>query len=292
MNEAAVSADFSAVRTTLTANRWIVSGVATLGQEVAAAIEAFRFNEAANLLYQFTWHSYCDWYIEFSKPILQGGDEAARVETRATLLWVLRRLLCLMHPIMPHLTEELWQSMGPKGGPMLIATPWPGFADGAVSADDVAEMEWVIRLISQIRAVRAEMNVPPAARIPLMYKDAGERTSGRLATHSDLIARLARVTGIEPGETVGEGAVQIVLDEATFILPLAEVIDIAEERARLEREIGRIGDDIDNLDKKLANKKFLEKAPADIVEEQRERKTEAEQARARLSEALERIAAG
>jgi valyl-tRNA synthetase len=134
------------------------------------------------------------------------------------------------------------------------------------------------------------MNVPPGARIPLLYRDAGAGTAARLESHRELILRLARLTSIEIADAVAPGAVQIVLDEATFVLPLADVIDLSKERARLEKEIGRIAGDIDKLDKKLANEKFLAKAPADVIEEQRERMAEAERSRAKLHEALERIA--
>ena len=273
----------------LTLNSWIVGRAEGVLGEVDRAIGAYKFNEAANALYHFTWGTFCDWYLEFSKPVFQGGDDAAAAETRATAAWVLDRILILLHPFMPFVTEELWAEA--KRTEMLISSRWP---EAGLAPDDAAvqgEMDWVVRLISQVRARRAEMRVPAAAKIPLLLKDAGPDTLARLHTHRDLICGLARLSsaGAADGEAP-EGAVQDVIDEATIILPLADVIDVAEEKARLEKEISRLADDIQKIDRKLANRQFLDKAPPDVVEKQKERRADAEQARAKLDAAHGRLA--
>jgi valyl-tRNA synthetase len=276
-------------------NRWIVAGIGETADRVAAEIEAYRFNEAANALYQFVWGTFCDWYLEFIKPILAGedeGDEKDRAETRAACAWALDRILHMLHPFMPFITEELWERMARKRAHKLISAAWPEVPEAARDGGAKAEIDWVVRLVSEVRAVRAAMNVPAAARIPLMVKDAGETTRARLAAHEVAILRLARLEHVAPLEgPVPEGVSQSVLDEATLILPLAGIIDVAEEKARLEREIAKAEGEIGRLENKLKNKGFLEKAPEEVVEENRERLAEFAAQRQKLSEALSRIAA-
>ena len=273
----------------LTLNRWIVGRSELVLGEVDRALGAYKFNEAANALYHFTWGTFCDWYLEFSKPVFQGADKGAAAETRATAAWVLDRILILLHPFMPFVTEELWAEA--ERPAMLISTRWPEAGLALDDADAQGEMDWVVRLISQVRARRAEMRVPAAAKIPLLLKDAGPDSLARLESHRDLICSLARLSaaGAADGEAPG-GAVQDVIDEATIILPLADVIDVAEEKARLEKEIARLVADIQQIDKKLANRQFLAKAPADVVEKQKERRADSERARLKLDAAHGRLA--
>jgi valyl-tRNA synthetase len=291
MNEGALPAGFDPGANRATVNRWIVTEVMGVTRQVAAAFDAYKFNEAANALYQFIWGSYCDWYVEFTKPILQGGDGTAKTETRATLLWVLHRILHLLHPIMPFITEELWEKLGAGASAPLIVSRWPEVDTRLIDDEAAAEMNWVIRLISEIRAVRSEMNVPPGARIPLLVQGAGPRTKMRLDTHRDIIRTLARLATIEHTTAIPKGCAQTVIDEATLVLPLADVIDIAQERERLKREIAKLAGEIEKIERKLSNAQFTAKAPPEVVEEQRERMAEAEQARAKLAEALKRVAA-
>jgi len=274
-----------------TVNAWIVGLTARTMREATEALDAYRFNEAAGALYHFTWHSFCDWYIEFTKPIFAGDDEAAKTETRATLLWVLDQILHLLHPFMPFISEELRVHFWGEDAPPLIRGGWPVAFEGLESEEDIAEIEWVIRVITQVRAVRAETNVPAGARIRALVIDAGEATRARLERHRGLIARLARLEAIEPGDKVPEGSAQIVVEEAVVALPLAHVIDIDREKARLGKEIDKVRGEIDKLDKKLSNQNFVAKAPPEVVEEQRERRAEYEQTQARLEEALGRLAA-
>ena len=290
MNECLPVSGFDPESCKLTVNRWIVSKAAETAAQVAAAIDAYKFNDAAGALYHFTWGTFCDWYVEFSKPILNGGDEGAKVETRATAAWVLDQILILLHPFMPFVTEELWDKTAERPN-LLIVEPWfappKALSDGGAEA----EMDWVVGLISEIRSVRSEMNVPPGAKFQAFHKDAGAATKARLETHMDLIKQLTRITGFEPTDEIAKGSVQVVADEATFILPLAGVIDVAAEKARLDKEIAKLTDEIDKSENKLANQGFISKAPPEVVETQRQRLEEDIQARTKRQEAAERLAA-
>ena len=290
MNECRPDPEFNLNSVNLTLNRWIVGKVAEAEAAMRGALDVYRFNDAASALYSFTWNTFCDWYLEFAKPVFSGEDASAKAETRATAAWVLDQIVTLLHPIMPFITEELWQSRADRNGP-LITTAWPEYDAALVDADANAEMDWVVRLITQIRAVRAEMNVPPGAKVPMMLKDGDAKAQAALDTHRDLILRLARLSDAEvlTGD-VPKGAVQDVLDEATIILPIADVIDLDAEKSRLEKEIAKQDAEITRFEKKLGNEKFVANAPAEVVEGEREKLTEAQAARARLDEALKRLA--
>ncbi|MBB4286719.1 valine--tRNA ligase [Roseospira goensis] len=290
MNGCIPRADYDPAAVTSTLNRWIVARTTATARAVGAAIEAYRFNEAAQVAYQFTWNTFCDWYLEFAKPVFNGEDTAAQAETRATAAWVLDRILTLLHPIMPYVTEELWDALSDSRPHPLIAAPWPeDRADLAAPAAE-AEMDWLVGLITAIRSVRAEMNVPPGARLPVQIKDANATTQARLETHRALVATLARLDAVTlVDEAPTSGAAQVVVDEATVILPLADVIDLEAERKRLARDVAKQDGEITKLAKKLANEGFLAKAPAEVVAENRERLADLEATRDRLKEALARI---
>ena len=290
MNDCLPVAGFDPGSCRQTVNRWIVGKTAEAAMLLAEALDAYKFNEAADILYHFTWGTFCDWYLEFTKPILEGTDMAAGDETRATTGWVLDQLLHLMHPLMPYITEELWRKTAAGRPYMLIDGRWPELDRGLVDDAAEADMDWVVRLVSQIRSVRSEMRVPPSTQVALFHKDAGETTRRRLKTYRSLVARLARISDIHPVDEVRQGSVQVVVDEAVFVLPLAGIIDIPGEKARLEKEIAKLDDDIALIDRKLANPGFLAKAPEDVVDEQRERRETALRDRSKRSEALERLA--
>jgi valyl-tRNA synthetase len=282
--------DFDPASAKQTINRWIAGESERAVAAVTEALEAYRFNEAASAIYSFIWHKVCDWYLELSKPILAGNDEAA-AETRAMTAWVLDRALKLLHPFMPFVTEELWAKLAPPDAPrntLLVLAPWPQHL-GLENAEADAEIGWVIRLISEVRSVRSEMNVPAGAKVPLVITGA-EETTARAKRHEETILRLARIESIGFGKAPA-GAVQIVLDEATLALLLAGIIDVAAESKRLKREIDKVGSEIRQLDAKLANEKFVARAPEHVVEEQRERKADAEATAARLEQALKRLEA-
>ena len=291
MNECGPVADFDPASCQQTINRWIVGEVAACTRDIDRYIAAYRFNDAAQTIYQFIWGTFCDWYVEFSKSLLNGDDEAARDETRATTGWAMMQLLRLLHPFMPFITEELWTQFGSRDGGMLIGEAWPDFGESLDDAAVRAEMNWVVDLISGVRSVRSEMNVPPAAQIPMLLTGANETSAAWLDRHGALIRRLARLSSAATGDTVPEGAVQLVHGEATAALPIADVIDIDQEKARLQSAIAKSEGEIGKLEKKLGNQQFLAKAPEAVVEEQRERLAASQSTRDKLADALERLSA-
>ncbi|MEQ8334136.1 valine--tRNA ligase [Nisaea sp.] len=289
MNECTYDASFDPKAPTQMVNRWIISELAETEAKVSKAIEDYRFNEAASTLYHFTWGTYCDWYLEFTKPILSGADKAAAEETRKTTAWVLMQAINLLNPLMPFITEELWGAFGGEG--QLITAAWPTDLQEAADAGAVAEMNWVVRLITEVRSIRSEMNVPAAAKIDLMLKDMSAQTAERLERHRDVIIRLARLEKVTATDDIPTGAVQGVIDEAMIVLPVADVVDLAQERVRLEKDLGKLDSEITKLDKKLSNESFVSRAPVEVVEENRERLADEKARRDKLAAALERIAA-
>jgi valyl-tRNA synthetase len=292
MNECAPQAGFEPSKAKVTVNRWIAGESERALQSVTDALQAFRFNEAASAIYHFIWHVFCDWYLELIKPVLAGSDQDAMAETRAMTSWALDRALTLLHPFMPFVTEELWAKLASEAEArksFLMLTAWPE-RQGLENAEADAEISWVIRLVSEVRSVRAEMNVPAAAKVPLVISGASAETEARAKRHEGTLSRLARLEILSFGKPP-QGAVQIVLDEATLALPLAGVIDVDAESKRLKREIDRLGSDIKAIDAKLANEQFVSRAPEHVVEEQRERRVEAEATAARLEQALKRLEA-
>ena len=291
MNQCVAADGFDITSCRQGVNRWIAGEVERTGKTVTQAIEAHRYNEAAGALYQFVWGVFCDWYVELIKPLLTGEDDAAKAETRQAAGWALDQILILLHPFMPFVTEELWARFGEAGAARasaLIQAEWPSYG-GLQDDGSAAEIEWVIRIISEVRSVRSEMNVPAGSKVPIVITGAGEATRSRVATWSSEVSRLARLERIDLADEVPENAVQIVLDEATVALPLGGVIDIAAESERLQKELGKVGDEISKLEAKLGNEKFISRAPDHVVEEQRERKAEAEGRRAKILDAVERL---
>ncbi|HZH26966.1 MAG TPA: valine--tRNA ligase [Azospirillaceae bacterium] len=289
MNGCTPQPGFDPARLSLTVNRWIVGELAETATRTKAALEAFRFNEAAGALYQFLWGTFCDWYIEFSKPLLQAGDDAAKAEIRGTFAWVFDQALHLLHPIMPFVTEELHAQFGGAKA-RLISADWPEYATGMVDPAATAEMNWLVKLISTVRAVRNEVSVPAAAQIPLRLKDATPLALERLDRHRDLILRLARLSDAGPLDgAVPQGVVQAVIEDATVVLPLQGIVDLDQERTRLRKEIAKLEDEIAKIDRKLGNPDFLARAPEEVVDEQRSRREDAEEASAKLREALTRL---
>ena len=295
MNGCASLPGFDPASAKETVNRWILGELVGCAKRITLALDAYHFNEAANALYQFTWGTFCDWYLEFSKPLLDGEDETVKAETRSTAAFVLDQTLKLLHPFMPFISEELWEQTGADGagrGTPLITADWPQLDEALINDATAAEMGWVVGLIQGIRSVRSEMNVPPAAKMPLALLGASAQNQARLTAHRDLIIRLARLASIETGSAgaVPPGSVQLVHDEAIAALPVSDLVDIAREKSRLARAVARAEDEIGKLEKKLANKDFISKAPAEVVEDQREYLSAAQAQCAKLGEALERLA--
>ena len=270
-------------------NRWIVGETVGLSRRVGRAIEAYRFDEAAAELYQFVWGTFCDWYLEFAKPILAG--EGAQ-ETRATTAWVIRRILSALHPVMPFVTEELAEQFKLPGEEKLIRAPWPDDPDALADAAAAAEMNWVVKLISAVRSVRAQYNVEPGKLLAASLSHASPAAKARAAAHRELILRLGRLDRLDTaGGPAGKGAIETVIDDATVALFVAAAIDKQAELKRLGKELERLAGDAGKMKAKLGNEGFLAKAPPEVVDELRERLAEAETSQARLTEARDRLAA-
>ena len=290
MNECHPVKGFDPSSVQLTLNKWIVGKVVEAERAMSGAIDTYRFNDAASSIYQFTWNTFCDWYVEFAKPMFMGDDQDARAETQATAAWVLDQILLLMHPITPFITEELWTKLSDKRTSSIMIAEWPELDDTLINTSANEEMDWVVRLISQVRTIRSEMNVPPGAKIPLILKDAGERAQSCLVNHADLLKRVARLSSLEllSGD-VPAGSVQDVIDEAILILPISETIDLTEEKFRLGKEIDKQTAEIDRFEKKLSNERFVTSAPDEVVATERQKLADAQQTKIKLQEALERL---
>lgn len=293
MNECIIVEDFNPKSARHTVNRWIAGETEQAVKAVTTALELYRFNDAAGEVYEFVWGVFCDWYLELIKPILNGDDAASIIETRAMTAWVRDEILKLLHPFMPFITEELWERVtehGPKRKSLLALAPWPTLS-GLVDADAAAEIGWVIRLVSEVRSVRSEMNVPAGAKITLELVAASELDRARVERHEETIERMARLDRISFVEAASTGAAAIVFDETTAALPLAGVINMDAERMRLNKEIEKARAEITKIDAKLSNPGFMAKAPEAVVEENRERKTDFEGQVLRFEAALKRLEA-
>ncbi len=294
MNDCARVEGFDPATVQQTINRWVRGELTKAERQVSEAIEGGRFDDAASALYRFVWNVFCDWYLELAKPVFQGADEAAKAETRAMTAWTLDQTLKLLHPVMPFITEELWAELGKAGAArdevMLLGAAWPVLPDGFVDADAEAEIGWLVDLVGEIRALRGEMNVPPAAKPPLTFVQPDAVTAARIERHRDLILTLARVSEIGVAEAAPDGAVTIVSGGSAAALSLAGVIDVTAELARLTKEIAAAESDIGHVMKKLGNPNFVDRAAPEVVEEQRAKLAEAEATSARLQAALGRLA--
>ncbi|MBU4195701.1 MAG: valine--tRNA ligase [Alphaproteobacteria bacterium] len=292
MNEARRVEGFDPATVEQTINRWIRGELTKAERAVSEAIEGGRFDDAAGALYRFVWNVFCDWYLELAKPVFNGADEAAKAETRAMTAWTLDQTLKLLHPVMPFITEELWAELG-KEGParegLLIGAEWPVLPDGFIDASAEAEIGWLVDLVGEIRGLRAEMNVPPAAKPPLAFVAPDAVTAERIARHRDLILTLGRVSEVGSADAAPTGAVTFVSGGSTVALSLAGIIDLTAERARLEKEIAVFESDIGHVNKKLGNPNFVSRAAPEVVDEQRAKLAEAEAGKAKLQAALARL---
>ncbi|CAN7467620.1 valine--tRNA ligase [Ensifer sp. ENS07] len=291
MNGVTSSDGFIPETSSLTVNRWILTELSRTIRDVTEALDAYRFNDAAGSLYRFVWNQFCDWYLELLKPIFSGEDEAAKRESQACVAYVLDEIYKLLHPFMPFMTEELWAQTAGEGqerSTLLCHAEWPAPS----YADDTAadEINWLIDLVSGIRSVRSEMNVPPAATAPLIVVGANNLTRERLQQHAQAIGRLARVEHIDHATVAPRGSAQIVVGEATACLPLGNLIDLSAEKARLEKAIAKVEAERERILGKLANEKFVANAKPELVEAERERLVELDLQKESLSVALTRVA--
>ncbi|HEX2556527.1 MAG TPA: valine--tRNA ligase [Microvirga sp.] len=281
--------DPKAVQETL--NRWALSECAKAVAEVEAGIVAYKFNEAALAAYRFVWNVFCDWTLELSKPVLQGPDSPAKDETRATVAFILDEICKLLHPFMPFLTEELWAIKGEDGPAreqILALTPWPQLG-GLIDAEAEAEIGWVVDLVTEIRSARSETNVPAGAQVPLVLVNPSADVQARAARWGDIVRRMARLSGITSADKAPKSSVQLIVRGEVAALPLEGIVDLGAERARLAKETQKIESDVAKIDAKLGNADFLQRAPEEVVDEQRERREEALARKAKIAEALARL---
>ncbi len=269
-------------------NKWIVGETAKVRAEVDEALENYRFNDAAGALYGFVWGKVCDWYVEFSKPLLQ-EDNPAREETRATMKWVLDQCMILLHPIMPFITEELWGTSGNRDE-MLMVTDWPTYDTDLVDGAADREMNWVIALIESVRSARAQMHVPAGLYVPMLVTEIDELGRAAWSRNEALIKRLARIEELSEADSLPKGTVTIAAEGANFGLPLAGIIDIAKEQARLEKTLGKLTKELGGLRGRLNNPNFANSAPEDVVAETRANLAAREAEEGKIKEALARLA--
>jgi len=292
MNGCVRQASFDPRKVQITLNSWIIGETAKTIAEVTAAIEAYRFNDAANAAYRFVWNIFCDWYLELAKPLLQGADGPAKDETRAATAFVLEEIIKFLHPFMPFMTEELWAITATDELPrasLLALAEWPDL-EGCENPAAEAEIGFIVELVSEIRSVRAEMNVPPAAQLPLVLVGASPETHARAKNWDETLKRLARLTEISFAPEAPEKSVQMIVRKTLAALPLHGIVDLEAEKSRLAKEIAKLTGDAGKIEAKLNNADFVARAPEEVVEENRERLAEAfsrveklEAARARLS---------
>jgi valyl-tRNA synthetase len=272
-------------------NKWIIGETAKTREDVDSALENYRFNDAANALYAFVWGKVCDWYVELSKPLLQdAANQEAAAETRATMAWVLDQCLTLLHPIMPYITEELWAATGTRAK-MLVHADWPSYSTAQlIDPDADAEINWVIALIENIRSTRAQMHVPAGLHVTLMVTDLDENGRAAWDRNEAMIKRLARVATLEHVAQFPKGCASVTVPGGTFGLPLADIIDIDAEKARLEKTMDKLAKELGGLRGRLNNPKFAQSAPPEVVEETRANLALREEEQGQLKAAIARLA--
>ncbi|WP_404426682.1 valine--tRNA ligase [Thalassospira australica] len=296
MNECMPVDGFNPANVNSTLARWIVGKTAEAAKTVASGIESYRFNDAANGAYQFVWGTFCDWYLELAKPVLMGQDEGAKAEIRAVTAWALDQILLILHPIMPYITEELWEKSADNRATLLMSQDYPKFDDALIDRAAEDEIDFAIRLIGNIRGVRSEMNVPPAAEVPIYLVDASDAMKAVVSAQEAQIKRLARVAAVEfkeqgDVEIIAKGAIQTVVDGVTVFVSVADFIDVTAEKSRLEKEIDGKTKYIKGQEGKLSNESFVSRAPDHIVAIEKAKLEEARDTLAKLQEAHARIAA-
>ena len=275
----------------LALNKWIIGEVGRVRVAVDAALEGYRFNDAAAALYGFVWGTLCDRYLELSKPILKGSHssgDAGRLETQTTLAWVLEQSMTLLQPIMPFITEELWGITASRSQ-MLVHQDWPDYGLELVDAAASEEMSWAIALIDAIRSARAQMNVPAGAKVPLVQVAISPAGEAALAANMAQIQQMARITEVTQVPEMPKGAITITAPQATFGLPLADIIDVAAEKMRLEKSMGKLAKELGGLRGRLNNPKFAISAPPEVLAETQANLEAREEEEAKIATALARL---
>jgi valyl-tRNA synthetase len=278
------------------AERWIESRLGRMLAEVDAGFAQYRFDYAASALYEFTWYEFCDWYLEFAKPVLQGdtATAGARLATRQTLLRVLETLLRALHPIMPFITEEIWQRVAPLSGTegrSVMLAPWPQSTD--YPADEAAEQDvkWIQGFVLGLRQIRGEMDISPSRRLPVLLENASPRDLACVAAHRPLLEKLAGVEGLTPLDpaVAPPPSATALVGELRVLVPMAGLIDASAEAERLSRRIAKTQEEIRRASGKLSNENFVRNAPGDVVAQERARLAEFESSLASLEQQLGRV---
>ena len=269
-----------------TANRWIIAECAALRQSLDESLDAYRFDDAAHAIYSFVWGKVCDWYVEFAKPMFD-TDQAD--ETRKTMAWVLDQSMILLHPIMPFITEELWGTTG-RRAKMLVHSDWPTYGSELDDPQARREMNWVTGLIDEVRSARAQMHVPAGLKVAMLRHDLDRAALQALGNNQALILRLARLESITQADTSPKGAITVSVEGGRFSIPLAGIIDIGEEKARLNKSIEKLQKELSGLRGRLKNPNFVASAPPEVVEESREKLALGDEEIEKLSKALSRLA--
>jgi valyl-tRNA synthetase len=280
------------------ADRWIRSRFGRRLEEVQTALANYRFDFAATALYEFTWDEFCAWYLELTKPLLQSQDtpETAKRATRATVAGVLEALQRALHPLMPFITEEIWQKTAKltgKLGATIMLEPYPVAADFPVDAQAEREIAWIQAFVLAVRQIRGEMDIRPSKLIPVLLKEPSAHERANVARHQSYLEKLAGLASIailEPGSRAPQAATAMV-GELTILVPMADLIDAAAETERLEKRLAKTRQDLDKTRAQLKNDNFVEHAPVAVVAGLRERATELERAAVGLEAQLERVRA-
>lgn len=286
------SHSISAPKAELAVNRWIIGEVVETVEKLNKAFVEFRFDGMADAIYHFVWDQFCDWYLELIKPAFVDGEKQDMdPESQMVAGWVLDQILVMLHPFMPFVTEELWHALADPASPRaydLIHAQWPE-PKAEVDAEAKAEVEWLIRLVGEVRTAKNELGIAPGAKMDAFVRDASPATEQRIARQQPALARLARLDSVTPGDAPEGGSVQLVVDEATFVLPLAGVIDLDAERARISKAIEAATKEAASLSARLSNAAFVEKAKPEAVEKARADHAEKTAEAERLTAALARL---
>ena len=271
-----------------TVNRWIVGETVKTLNEVNIAFDQFRFNDAAQALYSFVWGTVCDWYVELSKPLLNSDDSRIKNETRQTMGWVIDHCLILLHPIMPFITEELWETLS-KRNEMLVHCDWPEYDSALIDHAADLEMNWVVNLIESIRSARAQLRVPAGLKIPMIFLEMDSEAKQAWENNSEMIQKLARITELTSADEIPKGSIAISAKGASFALPLEGIIDVEEEKKRLSKSLDKLQKEISALKGRLQNSKFIESAPEEVILETKENLVLREEEEAKLSSAASQL---
>ena len=271
-----------------TVNRWIVGETVKTLNEVNIAFDQFRFNDAAQALYSFVWGTVCDWFVELSKPLLNSDDSKIKNETRQTMGWVIDHCLILLHPIMPFITEELWETLS-KRNEMLVHCDWPEYDSELIDHAADLEMNWVVNLIESVRSARAQLRVPAGLKIPMIFLEMDSEAKQAWENNSEMIQKLARITELTSADEIPKGSIAISAKGASFALPLEGIIDVEEEKKRLSKSLDKLQKEISALKGRLQNSKFIESAPEEVILETQENLVLREEEEAKLSSAASQL---